>query len=477
MTAVALQGLMFFPRGGSAQVVRYLSRAIARDGRVRPRVVAGSLGPPGAPGDARAFFAGLDLVTVDYDAAVGAPDPLAASPPMHPSYEDRPGAPDRIMASLDAAAAEHLTGEWRRILAAPGVLDDVAVAHLHHLTPLHEALAALRPELPVVTHLHGTELLMLAAIEAGAPWAHGLAWAERMRRWAAASARVVVGSEPARTEAAAALGLAADAIEVVPNGVDLKLFDGHRAPPAERAAFWRRRLCEEPGGWSPTDRRPGAVAYAPEQIAPLEDPDATVALFVGRFTEVKRIPSLIRAHARAREALGRPLPLVLWGGAPGEWEGPHPLEVAAASPWGREVFLAGWSAHEELPAALAAADVLAVPSAGERFGLVYVEAMAMGVPPIAGDAGAPPSFIDADPDSPGRAGWLVPPGDEAALASALVEAARDPAERALRGANGRRLARERFGWPGIARRVVEIYGELGVPVTRRRAARTRARSR
>src|SRR4030095_1587456 len=112
---------------------RYLSRAIARDGRVRPRVVAGSLGRPGAPGAARAFCAGLALVTVDYDAAVGAPDPLAASPPMHPSYEDRPGAPDRIMASLDGAAAEHLTGEWRRILAAPGVLDDVAVAHLHHL--------------------------------------------------------------------------------------------------------------------------------------------------------------------------------------------------------------------------------------------------------------------------------------------------------------------------------------------------------
>jgi glycosyltransferase involved in cell wall biosynthesis len=477
MAAVALQGLMFFPRGGSAQVVRYLSRAIARDGRYRPRVVAGSVGPPGGPGDARAFFAGLDLVAVDYDDALAAPDPLAASPPMHPSYEDRPGAPDRVMASLNDAAAEHLAGEWRRILAAPGVLDDVAVAHLHHLTPVHEALATLRPDLPVVTHLHGTELQMLQAIASGAPWAHGRAWVERTRRWAGRSARVLVGSEPARAEAAALLSLPAGAIEVVPNGVDLELFDGRRASPAERAAVWRRRLCEEPGGWSPADRRPGAVAYTPAEVAPLADPEATVVLFVGRFTEVKRIPSLIRAHARARETLGRPLPLVLWGGAPGEWEGKHPLEVAAASPWGREVFLAGWSGHDELPGALAAADILAVPSAGERFGLVYVEAMAMGVPPIAGDAGAPPSFIDADPGSPDRAGWLVPPGDEAALAAALVEAARDPAERALRGANGRRLARERFGWPGIARRVVAVYEELAGSATRRRAARTRAPSR
>jgi glycosyltransferase involved in cell wall biosynthesis len=476
MTAVALQGLMFFPRGGSAQVVRYLSRALARDGRFRPRVVAGSIGPPGGPGDARAFFAGLDLVAVDYDAAAAATDPLAASPPMHPSYEDRPGAPDRVMASLDDEAAAHLASEWRGILAAPGVLDDVAVAHLHHLTPLHEALAALRPELPVVTHLHGTELLMLEAIEAGAPWAHGRAWAARLRRWAGRSARVLVGSEPGRAEAAAVLGLPAGDIEVVPNGVDLELFDGRRAAPAERVAFWRRHLCEAPRGWSPDDPRPGAVAYSPEQLAPLADPGAVVVLFVGRFTEVKRIPTLIRAHARAREALGRPLPLVLWGGAAGEWEGEHPLRLAAASPWGREVFLAGWSGHEELPAALAAADLLAVPSAGERFGLVYVEAMAMGVPPIAGDAGAPPSFIDADPASPSRAGWLARPGDDAALADALVEAARQPAERALRGANGQRLARERFGWPGIAARVAAIYEEV-MPPAARGAARTRARSR
>ena len=477
MAPVALQALMFFPRGGSAQVVRYLAREVARDGRFRPRVVAGSVGPAGGPGDARDFFAGLDLVAVDYDAALGAPDPQAASPPMHPSYEDRPGAPDRVMASLDDAAAEHLAREWGRILAAPGVLDDVEVAHLHHLTPVHEALAGLRPDLPVITHLHGTELLMLAAIAAGAPWEHGPAWADRMRRWAARSTRVLVGSEPARIEATAALDLPADAVEVVPNGVDLGLFDGHRASAEERVATWLRRLCEDPHGWSPADVRPGAVRYAPEQLGPLADPASPVVLFVGRFTRVKEIPTLVRAHARAREELGRPLPLVLWGGAPGEWEGEHPFDVAAASRWGEEVFLAGWGGHDQLPGALAAADVLAVPSAGERFGLVYVEAMAMGVPPIAGDAGAPPSFIDADPASPARAGWLVPPGDEAALASALVEAVSDPGERELRGANGRRLARRRFGWPGIARRVVAIYEEVASPPARRRAGRTRAPSR
>ena len=463
--SVALQVLMFFPRGGSAQVVRYLSRGIADlGGPFRPRVVAGSTGPRGGPGDARAFFAGLDLVAVDYDAALRAPDPLAASPPLHPSYEDRPGAPDRIMASLDDDAFEHLVEEWEGILAAPGVLDGVEVAHLHHLTPVHEAIGRLRPDLPVITHLHGTELAMLDRIEAGAPWPHAEAWAERLRRWAAASAGVLASSEPARLEAADALDLPPSAIEVVPNGVDPRVFDGSRASPAERADLWRRWLCEDPRGWSPADVRPGSIAYSPAQIAPLVEASAPVVLFVGRFTEVKRAALLVRAHARARAALGRPLPLVLWGGAPGEWEGEHPADAAAASPFGDEVFLAGWRGHDELPAALSASDVLAVPSAGERFGLVYVEAMAMGVPPIACAAGAPPAFIDADPGSPARAGWLVPPDDEAALADALVQAARDPGERALRGANGRRLAIRRFGWPGIARRVVGIYEEAALAV-------------
>ena len=80
---VVLQVLMFFPRGGSAQVVRSLARAIG-DGPSgwRPRVVSGSLGAPGDDGHAGTFFAGLDVVAVPYDAALAAPDPLRASPPL-----------------------------------------------------------------------------------------------------------------------------------------------------------------------------------------------------------------------------------------------------------------------------------------------------------------------------------------------------------------------------------------------------------
>jgi len=100
---------------------------------------------------------------------------------------------------------------------------------------------------------------------------------------------------------------------------------------------------------------------------------------------------------------------------------------------------------------------MAVPSVAERFGQVYVEAMAMRVPVIACRAGAPPTFVDDDPASPDRCGWLVPPDDVEALARALVAAASDGRERAVRGENGRRRARERFSWEGVAAEVAEVY--------------------
>src|ERR687895_201968 len=48
----------------------------------------------------------------DYPPPAGAPDPLAADPPFHPSYEDRAGAPDRVFARVDDDAYERLVAAW-----------------------------------------------------------------------------------------------------------------------------------------------------------------------------------------------------------------------------------------------------------------------------------------------------------------------------------------------------------------------------
>ena len=105
-----LMALMFFPRGGSAQVTRYLAGALPPHGW-NARVLAGSLGAPGDESHAPTFFEGLDVVPVPYDEALNAaPDPLRADPPMHPSFEDRPDAPDRVF----AAWTTRRTSTWSR---------------------------------------------------------------------------------------------------------------------------------------------------------------------------------------------------------------------------------------------------------------------------------------------------------------------------------------------------------------------------
>ena len=197
-------------------------------------------------------------------------------------------------------------------------------------------------------------------------------------------------------------------------------------------------------------------------------------LYVGRFTEVNRVPLLVRAHARARERFVRPAPLVLLGGFPGEWEGEHPLATIERI-GARHVFLAGWHGHDELPAFLSASDVVVLPSVREQFGQVLVEGMACGLPAIAVDAHGPADIV-----SHGETGWLVPPDDAPALAAALadavnrpderrrrgelaaalVAAVNDPAERRRRGARADRVARARYGWPALAARVGALYDDV-----------------
>ena len=437
-------GLTFFPRGGSAHVARNLATALPATGW-DVTVASGSLHRPGEPGDARDFYHGLDVRPVDMTAALGAPDPMRADPPLHPSYEDRPGAPDRVFAALDDPAFEHQVAAWANALQAAGAAR-ADVLHLHHLTPLHEAAGRVAPGVPVVGHLHGTELLMLEAIERDpGRWPHARAWADRMRRWAAGCRALIMISASQVERAHDLLGVARERCVHVPNGFDPETFAPRRV---DHVAHWRRHLVAEPRGWEPGGKA-GSVAYADADLAAFEG--APVLLYVGRYTEVKRIPLLVEAYERARPGFARRAPLVLLGGFPGEWEGEHPLD-AVRRLGVPDVFLAGWHEHAELPDFLAASDVVVLPSVREQFGQVLVEGMACGVPGIAVGAYGPAEIIDD-----GETGWLVPPDDAAALAGALVDAVNRPDERRRRGERAAEAARTRYSWPALARDVAAVY--------------------
>jgi glycosyltransferase involved in cell wall biosynthesis len=449
---LVVSALFFFPRGGSAQVARSLARALPAAGW-RVRLAAGSLGQRGEPTHAASFFAGIDVHALDYSPALESGELLAAPVPFPPSYEDRPDAPDRVFAAVDDATHERLVAAWTGVLARAGV-DEADVLHLHHLTPTNEAARREFPSVPVLGQLHGTELALLRLIEAGPPpgWRYAHEWGRRLRAWARGCAVLVV-PPGAEADAALLLGLERTRLRGLPSGVERERFRPRPLAGAKRWAFWRRWLVEEPRGWDESGR-PGSIAYAEEELAPFRA-DGPVFLYVGRYTAVKRLPLLIRAHASAVERLGKPAPLVLVGGHPGEWEGEHPLATARRV-GNRQVFLAGWRPHEELPRALNAADALVLPSVAEAFGLVLVEAMACGLPVIACRAHGPAAIV-AD----GSTGWLVPPDDEQALVDALLAAASDPEERRARGDRARAESR-RYSWPVVARGFAALYDELRV---------------
>jgi glycosyltransferase involved in cell wall biosynthesis len=456
-----VSGLFFFPRGGSAQVARELARALPGAGW-QARLAAGSLGRAGELTNASGFFAGIDVVPLDYSPALELADPLAAPVPFPPSYEDRPGAPDRVFAAVDDAAFERLVSAWIDVLGRAGARE-ADLLHLHHLTPANEAAARAFGSVPVLGQLHGTELAMVRAIQAGPPpgWRYASRWAARLRRWAQGCALLVV-PPGAEVEAALLLGLELRRLRSLPSGVDLERFRPRPLAGGERLPFWRRWLVDQPQGWDESGR-PGSVAYSEHDLAPFRA-SGPVFVYVGRYTAVKRLPLLIAAHARALERLDGPLPLVLAGGHPGEWEGEHPLATARRL-GNRQVFLTGWRAHEQLPQALNAADLLVLPSVAEAFGLVLVEAMACGLPLIACRTHGPAELV-AD----GKTGWLIPPDDQDSLTDALVAAATDHQKRLACGRRAQAESRH-HGWPATIRRLTQLYDELAAPAPRRHAAR------
>jgi glycosyltransferase involved in cell wall biosynthesis len=447
-----LSALMFFPRGGSAHAARGLTEQLPRYGW-RVRLVAGSRADLGESADARAFYAGLDVVPVDFTAEMdsrAAPaaraNPLIA--PLHPSYEDRPGAPDLVFAALDDCEYERHVAAWARILERVGA-PSADLLHLHHVTPMNEAAARIAPSVPVVGQLHGTELLMLerAAEDPPSSWTYVNRWTRRMRGWAARCEQIIVA--PGAVERASALlGLDREVFAPIPNG-----YDGERFRPLEvdRARHWRHNLVEAPLG-SLRGRDAGSAAYDEEQARALAD--SVVISYVGRFTEVKRVPLLVRAFARARSRFRRPAALVLIGGYPGEYEGEHPADVIAASHLD-DVFLAGWHPHRTLPQFLAASDLIVLPSVREQFGQALVEGMACGRPAVAAESFGSRAIVE-----PGQTGWVVPPDDEVALANALVEAVNDDEERARRGRLALEAVHGRYSWTSVARSVAQVLDEV-----------------
>ena len=113
--------------------------------------------------------------------------------------------------------------------------------------------------------------------------------------------------------------------------------------------------------------------------------------------------------------------------------------------------------HDDVPALLRALDVVVHTSIEpEPFGRVIAEGMAAGRPVIATDAGGAPEVTGES----GAAALLVPPGDVAAMAGAILRLLDDPAEAQRLAEAGRQRVLERFSVAGHVERVQTLYDRL-----------------
>ncbi len=117
--------------------------------------------------------------------------------------------------------------------------------------------------------------------------------------------------------------------------------------------------------------------------------------------------------------------------------------------------IAGFLSQEELTETLLGAKALVAPSLGqESFGMVLTRAFACALPVVASDI---PGYREVlDP----AASVSVPAGDIATLVDVVCGLVADEPRRERMGQAARELAIARYSWPGIARRLVEIYEEV-----------------
>jgi glycosyltransferase involved in cell wall biosynthesis len=167
---------------------------------------------------------------------------------------------------------------------------------------------------------------------------------------------------------------------------------------------------------------------------PTPRPSSGQVLLVGRLTELKGGVELVRALPAAREALGRELELVVAGDGP-----ERPRMEAEAAARRVPVRFAGWVDRAERERLMRRADLLAVPSVWpEPFGMVGVEAGAVGLPSVAFEVGGIPDWCE-----PGVSGELAPgrPPTTRGLADAIVRALAHPEHHARLREGAWRMAR------------------------------------
>ncbi|MFM7063940.1 MAG: glycosyltransferase family 4 protein [Actinomycetes bacterium] len=261
-------------------------------------------------------------------------------------------------------------------------------------------------------------------------------------------------------------GLEVSSVRLPAGGLPLRAV-GSRAAAVTYVSHWCRDLLEPAFGAGPVHQLlPPAVDpevfHAGVDGSPVRRRyglDAVpLVVCVSRLVERKGQDTVIEAFAEVRRRVPDAHLLVVG-------DGPHrsALEAQAArSGHADRVVFTGSVPDDELAAHYAAGDVFAMPCRErkgglevEAFGIVFIQAEAVGVPVVAGNiGGVPDALVD------GRTGLLVDPTDTGQVAEALALLLSDPARAAALGAEGAAWVAEGFTWPARTAQLRDLLAQV-----------------
>jgi glycosyltransferase involved in cell wall biosynthesis len=277
------------------------------------------------------------------------------------------------------------------------------------LPKLDQALRAIRPDLVYAIGSRSAKYVLPVARlhRCKLSWSAGnLYTMTRVDRWLIQQSTLVICASEAVRGQYAPFAKSADKLQVLYHGVNLSEFA------AANPVDFRRSLN-------------------------LGEHDVLVGV-VGRISEAKGPFQFVRAVAPLLEADSQLHAAVIGAAAEQDQFYLTQMQEYVDHCAARAQFhLTGW--RDDIPQIMKGLDVLVLPSAGEAFGIVVIEAMAAGKPVIAYAVGAVPEVIVDQ-----VTGLHVPPGDVTALRQAIERLVVNRAERLRMGEAGRIRAQEHF---------------------------------
>ena len=282
------------------------------------------------------------------------------------------------------------------------------IVHVHHGWIIASLLAEF--DMPYVVTLHGTEYYAFGNYKD---------YQEDVLRGLHRAKALMALTEDEKNRAIEAYGLDPEKIISVTSGTDINMF---KPIELDKAGLLR--------------------SYSIETV------DRPVVFFGGRLTDQKGVDTLLRAASIYSKTDEKPITLIA-----GDGNLRGKLEQLTAELKLDSVYFVGAQSHKQMVKLFNVADVAAMPSIFEAFGLVALEALACGTPVIAGNVGGFAENVNNE------IGYLLEPGDYKILAEKVITFIREDFKDKV-GDKAVAYIRQNISWDRTVENIEKVYEQV-----------------